>query len=54
MKNRKLGQTNISVSEIGLGIMGMDHAYGPQKNRQDMIKLLHRAVELDCNFLTLQ
>lgn len=50
MKKRTLGHTNIEVSAIGLGTMGMDHAYGPQKDRKEMIKLLQQAVALDCNF----
>jgi aryl-alcohol dehydrogenase-like predicted oxidoreductase len=50
MKTRKLGSQGLAVSEIGLGCMGMDHAYGPAADRQEMIKLIHRAVELGCNF----
>jgi len=50
MERRKLGNSGLEVSEIGLGCMGMDHAYGPSADRQDMIKLIHRAVELGCNF----
>lgn len=50
MKTRKLGSLGLVVSEIGLGCMGMDHAYGPAADRQEMIKLIHRAVELGCNF----
>lgn len=50
MKKRTLGHTNIEVSAIGLGTMGMDHAYGPQKDRKEMIKLLQQAVALGCNF----
>lgn len=50
MKTRILGHTNIEVSAIGLGTMGMDHAYGPQKDRKEMITLLRKAVELGCNF----
>lgn len=50
MKKRRLGNSNIEVSAIGLGTMGMDHAYGPQADRQEMKHLLMRAVELGCNF----
>jgi len=50
MKKRKLGNSGREVSIIGLGCMGMDHAYGPSSNRQDMIKLIQRAVELGCDF----
>lgn len=47
---RYLGNSNIKVSAIGLGAMGMDHAYGPQSDREEMKYLLKRAVELGCNF----
>jgi len=50
MKKRKLGNSGLEVSVIGLGCMGMDHAYGPSSDRQDMIKLIQRAVELGCDF----
>jgi aryl-alcohol dehydrogenase-like predicted oxidoreductase len=50
MKTRILGSQGLVVSEIGLGCMGMDHAYGPAADRQEMIKLIHRAVELGCDF----
>jgi aryl-alcohol dehydrogenase-like predicted oxidoreductase len=49
MKTRVLGQ-GLEVSAIGLGCMGMDHAYGAPADREEMIKLIRRAVELDCNF----
>lgn len=48
MQYRKLG-TMEHVSAIGLGCMGMDHAYGPQADRAEMEKLIHRAAELGCN-----
>ena len=50
MKKRSLGTSGLEVSEIGLGCMGMDHAYGKPAPRKDMIALLHRACELGCNF----
>lgn len=50
MKKRILGNDGLEVSEIGLGCMGMDHAYGPTADRKEMIKLIHRAVEMGCNF----
>lgn len=50
MKKRKLGQSGLEVSAIGLGCMGMDHAYGKPANREEMIKLIRKAVELGCNF----
>lgn len=49
MKTRVLGQV-LEVSAIGLGCMGMDHAYGAPADREEMIKLIRRAVELGCNF----
>lgn len=50
MEKRTLGHSNIEVSAIGLGTMGMDHAYGPQADRTEMMTLLRKAVELGCNF----
>lgn len=49
MQKRRLG-TNLEVSAIGLGCMGMSFSYGPPKNRQEMIALLRRAVELGVTF----
>lgn len=49
MKKRILGN-GLEVSAIGLGCMGMDHAYGPAANRAEMIKMIQRAVALGCNF----
>jgi aryl-alcohol dehydrogenase-like predicted oxidoreductase len=48
MKMRKLGQ-DLNVSAIGLGCMGMSHAYGGQ-DEQESIRTLHRAVEIGVNF----
>ncbi|WP_437833430.1 aldo/keto reductase (plasmid) [Niallia taxi] len=50
MQKRKLGKSGLEVSAIGLGCMGMDHAYGKPANREEMIKLIRKAVELGCNF----
>lgn len=49
MKTRTLGQ-GLEVSAIGLGCMGMDHAYGAPADREEMVKLIRRAVEMGCNF----
>ena len=50
MKKRMLGKSCIEVSAIGLGCMGMDHAYGAPADREEMIKLIRHAVTLGCNF----
>ena len=50
MKTRKLGAANLEVSAIGLGCMGMSWSYGPPKDRQEMITLLHTAVERGVTF----
>src|SRR6266568_8041645 len=45
MKKRKLGKSNLEVSAIGLGCMGMSFSYGPPKDKQEMTSLLRAAVE---------
>jgi len=45
MKKRKLGKTDLEVSAIGLGCMGMTFAYGPPGDKQEMIALIRSAVE---------
>ncbi len=50
MKKRKLGKSNLEVSAIGLGCMGMSFAYGPAKDKREMISLLHAAVERGVTF----
>jgi aryl-alcohol dehydrogenase-like predicted oxidoreductase len=50
MQKRKLGNSGLEVSAIGLGCMGMNDSYGPPKDRQEMIALLHAAVERGVNF----
>ena len=50
MKKRKLGKSNLEVSEIGLGCMGMSFSYGPPKDKQEMISLIRAAVELGNTF----
>jgi aryl-alcohol dehydrogenase-like predicted oxidoreductase len=44
MKKRKLGNSNLVVSSIGLGCMGMSFSYGPPKDKHEMTSLLHAAV----------
>lgn len=50
MKTRVLGNSGIEVSEIGLGCMGMSHAYGPVSDRKEMVDLIKKSLELGCNF----
>src|SRR5436190_4820830 len=50
MKKRKLGKTNLEVSAIGLGCMGMTFAYGPPGDKQEMISLMRSAVERGVTF----
>jgi len=50
MQKRKLGKSNLEVSAIGLGCMGMSWSYGPAKDKKEMIALLHAAVECGVNF----
>ncbi len=50
MQTRKLGMGNLEVSAIGLGCMGMSWSYGPPKDKQEMIALLHAAVEWGVTF----
>jgi aryl-alcohol dehydrogenase-like predicted oxidoreductase len=45
MKKRKLGKSNLEVSALGLGCMGMSFGYGPAKDKQEMISLIRTAVE---------
>ena len=50
MKKRKLGKSNLEVSAIGLGCMGMSFSYGPPADKQEMISLLRTAVEHGVTF----
>ena len=50
MEKRKLGKTNLEVSAIGLGCMGMTFAYGPPGDKQEMISLIRSAVERGVTF----
>jgi aryl-alcohol dehydrogenase-like predicted oxidoreductase len=50
MQTRKLGMGNLEVSAIGFGCMGMSWSYGPPKDKQEMIALLHAAVEWGVTF----
>jgi len=50
MKTRKLGNSNLEVSAIGLGCMGMSFSYGPPKDKKEMTSLLRAAVERGITF----
>jgi aryl-alcohol dehydrogenase-like predicted oxidoreductase len=50
MKTRTLGRTNLTVSALGLGCMGMSFSYGPPKDKAEMIALLRAAVERGVTF----
>jgi aryl-alcohol dehydrogenase-like predicted oxidoreductase len=45
MQKRKLGKSNLEVSALGLGCMGMSFGYGPAGDKKEMISLIHKAVE---------
>jgi aryl-alcohol dehydrogenase-like predicted oxidoreductase len=45
MQKRKLGKSNLEVSAIGLGCMGMSFGYGPAGDEQEMISVIRAAVE---------
>jgi aryl-alcohol dehydrogenase-like predicted oxidoreductase len=50
MQKRQLGRSNLEVSALGLGCMGMSFSYGPPADKQEMIALLHAAVERGITF----
>jgi aryl-alcohol dehydrogenase-like predicted oxidoreductase len=50
MQKRKLGKSNLEVSALGLGCMGMSHGYGPAGDKQEMISLVRSAVERGVTF----
>jgi aryl-alcohol dehydrogenase-like predicted oxidoreductase len=50
MLKRKLGNSNLEVSAIGLGCMGMSYAYGPAADKKEMIALIRKAVERGVTF----
>jgi len=50
MKKRKLGNSGLEVSALGLGCMGMSYGYGPAGDKQEMISLLRKAVERGVTF----
>ena len=50
MQKRKLGKSNLEVSALGLGCMGMSFSYGPPKDKKEMTAVLHAAVERGITF----
>jgi hypothetical protein len=50
MQKRKLGKSNLEVSALGLGCMGMSWSYHPLPDRKEMISLLHAAVDRGVTF----
>jgi aryl-alcohol dehydrogenase-like predicted oxidoreductase len=50
MQKRKLGNSNLEVSALGLGCMGMSAVYGPAPDKQEMIALIQAAVERGVTF----
>jgi aryl-alcohol dehydrogenase-like predicted oxidoreductase len=50
MKTRKLGNRGLEVSSLGLGCMGMSFGYGPAADKNEMIALIHKAVETGITF----
>jgi aryl-alcohol dehydrogenase-like predicted oxidoreductase len=50
MQKRKLGKSNLEVSAIGLGCMGMSFGLGPPADKQEMISLIRSAVERGVTF----
>jgi aryl-alcohol dehydrogenase-like predicted oxidoreductase len=50
MQKRKLGNSGLEVSALGLGCMGMSFGLGPAADKKEMITLIHKAVEKGINF----
>lgn len=50
MKTRKLGNSNLEVSSLGLGCMGMSFGYGPPSDKGEMIALIHSAIDRGVTF----
>ncbi len=50
MQKRKLGKSNLEVSALGLGCMGMSSGYGPPADKTEMIRLIRAAAELGVTF----
>src|SRR5881392_3795584 len=50
MQKRRLGNSNLEVSALGLGCMGMSFSYGPAKDKQEMVSLIRAAVDSGVTF----
>ena len=50
MQKRKIGNTGLEVSALGLGCMGMNHSYAPFPEKKDMISMIRKAVEKGVTF----
>jgi|SRR5450631_1832615 len=50
MQKRRLGKSDLEVSALGLGCMGMSFSYGPPKDKKEMISLIHAAVDRGVTF----
>ncbi len=50
MQKRTLGNSQLEVSALGFGCMGLNHAYGVAMEKQDAIALLRQAVEVGVTF----
>src|SRR5262249_21491798 len=50
MEKRRLGNSVLEVSALGLGCMGMSYGYGPAADKQEMISLIRTAVERGITF----
>ena len=51
MQKRRLGQSNVEVSALGYGAMGISFGYGPATDRQEGIRVIRAAVELTADDL---
>ena len=50
MKKRQLGNSGLAVSALGLGCMGMSYGYGPASDKNEMIALIHAAIDCGVTF----
>ncbi|MDR3618279.1 MAG: aldo/keto reductase, partial [Paludisphaera borealis] len=50
MRKRKLGNSDLEVSAIGLGCMGMSFGYGPAMDKQEAVSMIRTAVERGVTF----